>query len=72
MRKDLAKNASDSARNLTGTQAAGAGVNTLGGSVDNRLDSLYVGLPHPVGTSVRVGSLDAKGDSFFADITFCH
>lgn len=37
---------------LAGTQAAGASIYTLGRSVNDSLDTLYVGLPGSVGTSV--------------------
>ena len=58
--------------NLTGAKAASASVNSLGSSVDNCLNSLYVGLPGSVGTSVRMGNLNAEGHIFTAEIAFCH
>ena len=68
----LCSGGSDRSGDLTGTQAAGAGVNSAGGAVDKRLDSLYVGLPGSVGSSVGVGNLDPELYVFSAKITFCH
>lgn len=41
-----------SPRDLAGTQATGAGVDTTRCAVDNRLDALDVGLPSAIGASV--------------------
>ena len=41
-------------------------------TVDNRLHALDIGLPHSVGTSVRMGDLDAEGNALAADIALCH
>ena len=60
------------ALNLIGTQAAGAGIDVAGGPVYKRLDALYVGLPRPVGASVRVRNPDSERYAFTADIAFCH
>ena len=62
----------DSAGHFAGTQAAGAGVHALGSAVDNSLNALDVGLPSPVGTTMGVGNLNAKGHVLAAEITFCH
>ena len=61
-----------SAGNLTGTQATGAGVDITGRTVDYRFHSFYVGFPSTVGAAVRVGNLDTKRYTFAAAITFCH
>ena len=58
--------------NLAGTQAAGAGMNTAGFAVDNRLYLHNVGLPSSVGTSVRMRYLDSESYVLTAEITFCH
>ena len=63
---------SHSASDLSGTQAAGAGVHTLGGTVNDRLNAADVGLPAAVGTSVRVGHTDTKGNSLATIFTLCH
>ena len=41
-------------------------------TVDNRLDALDIGLPHLVGATVRMGDLDAEGNTLAADIALCH
>ena len=61
-----------SAGNLTGTQATGAGVDITGRTVDYRFHSFYVGFPSTVGAAVRVRNLNAKRYTFAAAITFCH
>ena len=58
--------------NLAGTQATGAGVNTLRCTVYDSLNTLYVWLPSSVGTSVGVGNLDAESYVLAANFTFCH
>ena len=63
---------SDRSGDLTGTQAACAGINSAGGAVDDRLDSLHVGLPGSVGSSVGMGNLDTELHVFSAKIAFCH
>ena len=42
------------------------------GTVDNRLNALNIGLPSSVGTSVRMGNLNSKSDTFSADVAFSH
>ena len=61
-----------SAGDLAAAQAASACVNVLGTSVHDRLDALHVGLPSTVGTSVRMGNLDAEGKTLVAKFTLCH
>ena len=61
-----------SAGNLTRTQATGAGVNTLRGTVYDRLDTLDVGLPCTVGSSVGVADLDTKGNALITKFALCH
>ena len=41
-------------------------------TVDNGLDPLNIGLPGTVGTSVRVGDLDTKGNALTTIITLRH
>lgn len=65
-------NGSDSAGNLTRTQATGAGVNLLGRTVDDSLHAFDVGTPRTIGASVRVRHFDTERNSFTAEITFCH
>ena len=60
------------AGDLSGTQAAGAGVHTLGGTVNDRLNAADVGLPAAVGTSVGVGHTDTEGHGLATIFPLCH
>ena len=62
----------DGAGYLAGTNAAGAGVNVLGRTVYHSLNSSYIGLPGPVGSSMRMGNLNAESYTITADIALCH
>ena len=62
----------DCAGNFTGTQAPGTNIYMARRTVDNRLHTLYVGLPGTIGTSVGVGNLDTKGHALIAKLTFSH
>ena len=57
---------------LAGTEAAGAHIDVLRGTVHNRLHALDVGLPGAIGAAVRVGDLNPKGNTLAAEITFGH
>lgn len=63
---------SNSSSHLAGTNAAGAGVDVLGRTVHHSLYSSYIGLPGPVGSSMRMGNLNAKSNTLTADIALCH
>ena len=63
---------SDGPLNLVGTEASGTGVHMARSSVDNRLDSLHIGLPGTVGASVGVGDLNTKGNALATIITLSH
>ena len=41
-------------------------------TVNNCLYTLDIGLPHPVGASVRVRNLDAERNTFAANIALSH
>lgn len=71
-RGDPVRQSLDSSSHFAGTQATGAGVHALGSAVDDSLHTLDVGLPSPVGTTMGVGNLNAKGHVLAAEITFCH
>lgn len=58
--------------NLAGTQATGAGVNLLGGAVNNRLYAFDVGTPSTVCAPMRVRNLNTESNTFAAEITFSH
>ena len=63
---------SDGPLNLVGTEASGTSVHMARSTVDNSLDTLDIGLPSTVGTSVGVGDLDTKGNALATIITLCH
>ena len=63
---------SDSTLDLIGTEASGTCVNMAGSSIHHSLDTLDVGLPLAVGTSVRVRHLDTKGHALTTKITLSH
>ena len=63
---------SDGPLNLVGTEASGTSVHMARSTVDNSLDTLDIGLPSTVGTSVGVGDLDTKGNTLTTIITLRH
>ena len=63
---------SDSPLNLVRTEASGTGVHMARSSVDNCLNTLYIGLPSTVGASVGVGDLDTEGNALATIITLSH
>ena len=62
----------DSPLNLVRTEASGTSVHMARSSVDNRLDTLHVGLPSTIGASVGVGDLNTKGNALATIITLRH
>jgi hypothetical protein len=62
----------DSALHLVGTEASCTCVHMARSTVDNGLDSLHIGLPSPVGTSVGVGNLNTEGNALATIITLRH
>ena len=69
---DFIAGTSDSALNLVGAEASGTCVNMAGSSVNHSLDTLDVGLPGTVGTSVGVRDLNAEGHALTTKITLSH
>ena len=63
---------SDCAGDFPGTQAAGAGVNTLGSTIHNCFYAADIGFPSSVRTTMGVGNLNAESDVLAANITLCH
>ena len=63
---------SDRALNLVGTQASCTDVYMARSTVNDRFDTLDVGLPCTVGSSVRMGDLNAERNALAADIALCH
>ena len=62
----------NSACNLAGTQTPGTNVDMARRTIDNRLDSLDIGLPRAVGPPVGMGNLNAKGHTLVTELTFSH
>ena len=63
---------SDCTGHIAGAQTPCTDVDMARRAVDNSLDALDIGLPGPIGASVRMGNLDSKGHAFAAKITFSH
>ena len=63
---------SDRAGNFTRAQAAGAGVDILRGTLDDRLHALDIGVPSTVAPTMRVGDLDTKRHAFPTAGTLSH
>ena len=61
-----------SALNLVGTQASRTDVNMARSTVNNRLHTLDIGLPHPIGTPMRVRDLDAERNALIAELALSH
>ena len=43
-----------------------------GGTVDDRLHTLHIGLPGTIGTPMRVRHLDTKGNALVAKLALSH
>ena len=63
---------SDGPLNLVGTEASGTSVHMARSTVNNCLDTLDIGLPSTVGTSMGVGNLNAEGHALTTKITLSH
>ena len=63
---------SHSASNFAATEATCTDINMTVRAVHDSLDTLYIGLPGPVGTPVRVAHLNTERDTFAAKFTLCH
>ena len=62
----------DGALYLTGTQASCTDIDMAGGTVNNCLNTLHIGLPGSVGASVGMGDLDTESNALTAKIALCH
>jgi len=63
---------SDCPLNLVGTEASCTDVYMARSTVNNRFYPFDVGLPCTVGTSMRMGDLNAERNTLAADIALCH
>ena len=62
----------NSSFNFAGAEASGANINMLGSAVNNRFNTLYIGLECLVAATMRMGNLNTKGNTLAAYFTFCH
>ena len=62
----------DRSGDLTGTHTPGTNIHMAGGTVDDCLHTLYVGLPGTIGTTMRVGNLDTEGYALIAKLALSH
>ena len=68
----LRGNMLDGPLNLVGTEASGTSVHMARSPVDNGLDTLHIGLPGTVGTSVGMRNLNTEGHALTTKITLRH
>lgn len=62
----------DGAFNLVGTETSSTDIYMARSTIDNRLDTLYIGLPHSVAASVGVRNLNAERHALAANIALSH
>ncbi len=72
MHRALACPSLDRSGNFTGTQTPGTNIHMAGRTVNDRLYTLDIGLPHTIGTSVRVRNLDAESYALVAKFALSH
>ena len=63
---------SDRTRDLTGTHTPGTNIYMAGGTIDDCLHTLHIGLPSPIGTPVRVRNLNAERNALIAELALSH
>ena len=63
---------SDCTGHIAGAETPCTDVYMARSTIDNCLNTLHIGLPSLVGTSVRVGNLNTEGNALAAKITFSH
>ena len=63
---------SDRSGDLTGTHTPGTNIHMAGGTVDDRLHTLHIGLPGTIGTPMGVGNLNTEGHALVAKLALCH
>ena len=62
----------DRSGDLTGTHTPGTNIHMAGGTVDDCLHTLHVGLPGTIGTTMRVGDLNAESNALIAELALSH
>ena len=63
---------SDRSGDFTGTHTPGTNIHMAGGTVDDCLHTLHVGLPGTIGTTMRVGDLNAESNALIAELALSH
>ncbi len=62
----------DRSGDFTGTHTPGTNIHMAGGTIDDRLHTLHIGLPGTIGTPMRVRDLNAEGHALVAELALCH
>ena len=62
----------DRSGDLTGTHTPGTNIHMAGGTVNDCLHTLHIGLPRTIGTPMRVGNLNTEGYALIAKLALCH
>ena len=62
----------DRSGDLTGTHTPGTNIHMAGGTIDDCLHTLHVGLPGTIGTTMRVRNLDTEGYALIAKLALSH
>ena len=63
---------SDRSGDLTGTHTPGTNIHMAGGTVDDCLHALDVGLPCAIGAAVRVRHSNTESNALIAELALCH
>ena len=62
----------DRSGDLTGTHTPGTNIHMAGGTIDDCLHTLHVGLPGTIGTTMRVRNANTKGNALVAKLALSH
>ena len=62
----------DRSGDLTGTHTPGTNIHMAGGTVNDSLHALDVGLPGTIGAAVRVRHSDTESNALIAELALCH
>ena len=62
----------DRSGDLTGTHTPGTNIHMAGGTIDDCLHTLHVGLPGTIGTTMRVRNANTKGNALIAKLALSH
>ena len=70
--RDLCLSKSDRSGDFTGTHTPGTNIHMAGGTIDDRLHTLHIGLPGTIGTPMRVRNLNTEGHALVAKLALSH